>query len=78
MPKWSRRGSREITPGATSLGGKYRIRGNEYLRDIELSREDNKSCETQRRIFSTKEYTLKKRSSRGARYKEIRSTLLDT
>jgi len=46
MSKWSRRGSREITPGATSLEGKYRIRSNEYPRDIELSREDNKSCET--------------------------------
>lgn len=54
MPKWSRRGrSREITPGAASLGEKYRIRSNEYLRDVGSSREDNKSCKTQRwRIYS--------------------------
>lgn len=39
VPKWSRLGrSREITPGAMSLEGKYRIRSNEYSRDILLER----------------------------------------
>lgn len=78
MPKWSRRGSREITPGATSLGGKYRIRSNEYPRDVESSREDNKSCETKRRKLTTKERILKKRSERCTRYAKIRGTLFDT
>lgn len=77
MPKWSRRGSREITPGATSLGGKYRIRSNEYPRDVEPSREDNTSCETQRRILAMKECILKKRSAQCTHYEEIQSTLLD-
>jgi len=45
MPKSRYGRSGEITPGATSLRGKYRIRSNEYPRNVGPSGEDNKSCE---------------------------------